>query len=131
MAVLAFLPAIGCAFVNMDDTSNGWPEALDEARYHFETALQIRPSDPAASYNLERSLAGQSEHRVGMKSPQHSRGIAFPEGVITTSVSRLLLGDHFGMVILMIIRRTHSRRIIAVGLCPGAAGNAEQKGQGE
>ena len=43
-----------------------------------------------------------------------------------------LLGNHVGMVvILMIIRRSHSRRIIAIGLCPGAAGNAKQEGQGE
>ena len=33
-----------------------------------------------------------------------------------------LLGNHVGMmVILMIIRRSHFRRIIAIGLCPGEA----------
>jgi len=42
------------------------------------------------------------------------------------------LGNHVGMVvILMIIRRSHTRRIIAIGLRPGAAGNAKQEGQGE
>jgi len=35
------------------------------------------------------------------------------------------------VVILMIIRRSHSRWIIAIGLRPGAAGNAKQEGQGE
>jgi hypothetical protein len=35
------------------------------------------------------------------------------------------------VVILMIIGRSYSRRIIAVGLRPGAAGSAEQEAQGE
>ena len=42
----------------------------DEARYHLETALQIRPNDPVARSNLERFLAGQeNEHRVDKQPP--------------------------------------------------------------
>ena len=58
----------------------------DEARYHLETALQIRPDDPVARSNLERFLAESGERASSRQAaPHHSRGIAFPEGVITTS----------------------------------------------
>ena len=42
------------------------------------------------------------------------------------------LGNHVRMVRgLMIIGCSHTRRIIAIGLRPGAAGNAKQEGKGE
>ena len=57
----------------------------DEARYHLETALQIRPDDPVARSNLEHFCRSAERASSRQAAPHHSRGIAFPEGVITTS----------------------------------------------
>ena len=52
----------------------------DEARYHLETALQIRPNDPVARSNLERFLAGQeNEHRVDKQPPAIPAALPSPK----------------------------------------------------
>ena len=64
------------------------------------------------------------------QSPDRGSSVSFVEKTRPSELDSLC--NHVGMVvILMIIRRSHFRRIIAIGLCPGAAGNAKQEGQGE
>jgi protein O-mannosyl-transferase len=52
----------------------------DEARYHLETALQIRPNDPVARSNLEHFLARQeNEHRVDKQPPTIPAALPSPK----------------------------------------------------
>jgi Flp pilus assembly protein TadD len=52
----------------------------DEARYHLEAALQIRPDDPVARSNLEHFVAGQeNEHRVDKQPPTIPAALPSPK----------------------------------------------------